>query len=25
MVAMLLNTARTPLAPGVLTPLPAFP
>ena len=25
MVAMLLNTARTPLAPGVRTPLPAFP
>ena len=25
MVAMLLNTARTPLAPGVPTPLPAFP
>jgi 4-carboxymuconolactone decarboxylase len=24
MVAMLLNTARTPLAPGVTTPLPAF-
>jgi 4-carboxymuconolactone decarboxylase len=25
MVAMLLNTARTPLAPGVQPPLPAFP
>ena len=25
MVAMLLNTARTPLAPGVPAPLPAFP
>lgn len=25
MVAMLLNTARTPLAPGVPPPLPAFP
>jgi 4-carboxymuconolactone decarboxylase len=25
MVAMLLNTARTPLAPGVTAPLPAFP
>jgi len=25
MVAMLLNTARTPLAPGVAAPLPAFP
>ena len=25
MVAMLLNTARTPLAPGVSAPLPAFP
>ena len=25
MVAMLLNTARTPLAPGVSPPLPAFP
>src|SRR5438046_5001640 len=25
MVAMLLNTARTPLAPGVAPPLPAFP
>jgi 4-carboxymuconolactone decarboxylase len=25
MIAMLLNTARTPLAPGVAAPLPAFP
>jgi len=25
MVAMLLNTARTPLAPGIPAPLPAFP
>jgi hypothetical protein len=25
MVAMLLNTARTPLGPGVPAPLPAFP
>ena len=25
MIAMLLNTARTPLAPGVSAPLPAFP
>ena len=25
MVAMLLNTARTPLAPGVAAPLPVFP
>ena len=25
MIAMLLNTARTPLAPGVPAPLPAFP
>jgi 4-carboxymuconolactone decarboxylase len=25
MVAMLLNTARTPLGPGVAAPLPAFP
>ena len=25
MVAMLLNTARTPLAPGTPAPLPAFP
>ena len=25
MVAMLLNTARTPLGPGVTAPLPAFP
>jgi hypothetical protein len=25
MVAMLLNTARTPLAPGVVAQLPDFP
>jgi 4-carboxymuconolactone decarboxylase len=25
MIAMLLNTARTPLGPGIPTPLPAFP
>jgi 4-carboxymuconolactone decarboxylase len=25
MVAMLLNTARTPLAPGIPAPLPSFP
>ena len=25
MIAMLLNTARTPLAPGITAPLPAFP
>ena len=25
MVAMLLNTARTPLGPGIPAPLPAFP